>query len=550
MPLRLAPLIKSLSIQDKEANLRPFPLDDRFAWAQREYLATIEREYAAGRPIRLIVLKARQLGISTVTGAVLFWWCFLHENTNSMVIAHENKASSSLFEKTKLFWETWPFKPIYSLERSTLHKLKWAETRSSLEISSARNVESGRGQTLHAVHLSEFASYPNPTELMTGLRQTIPERPRTLIVIESTAKGVGNLFHELWTSSTLKHNDLIPLFFPWWMHYEYRRPSRLTRTDLDPDERRYLNIFTKTGNPDVTYQTLRPTISEDEAFQALEWRRWAIPNLEHHDEDGFMQEYPATPHEAFISSGRNVFPLRALDACYVPKKGVRGMLMKLPSGGYKFLPEPSGRLTLYKKPSEVRNPDLYFVGADPSRSTTGDPACVQVINRRTHEQVAVWHGHMDPQHLAHEIMAIGHYFHDAEVCPEVEGGGQLAVGVILEAGYPRVWQDRRADRMPGKVMNAFGWQTNYDRKHWAIGHLIYLLGERSITIHDAETYAEMRDYVSYESGEMGNGDGSDHDDTVMALAIACIASATVGPYVPQSARGPREALDLYSEAGG
>ncbi len=324
--LRLAPFIKTLSIQDKKAQMRRFPIDDPFGWAQREFLAVVERDYDAGRPIRIIVLKARQLGISTVTAGVLFGWCFMHDNINAMIIAHENKVSSSLFEKTRLMWDTWPFRKLYSLERSTLHKLKWAETRSSLDIASARNVGAGVGSTLHAVHLSEFALYPNPDELMTGLRQTIPTEPKTMIVIESTARGVGNLFHDLWTDATAGLSETTPLFFPWWMHYEYRRQTQLTPSDLDAEERRYYRIFTKTGNPEVTYLTLPPTISEHEALMALEWRRYAVANLAHHDDDKFMQEYPATPEEAFITSGRNVFPARALEACYEPKKGVRGMI--------------------------------------------------------------------------------------------------------------------------------------------------------------------------------------------------------------------------------
>ena len=99
MSLQLASFIETLSIQDKKARMRRFPIYEPFGWAQREFLASIEADYEAGRPIRLIVLKARQLGISTVTAAVFFAWCFMHENVNAMIVAHENKVSSSLFEK-------------------------------------------------------------------------------------------------------------------------------------------------------------------------------------------------------------------------------------------------------------------------------------------------------------------------------------------------------------------------------------------------------------------------------------------------------------------
>lgn len=542
----LEPLINELSIVDKSANLVKFPIYSEFGWAQREYLAVVERAYERGEPVRLICLKARQLGLSTLTAALFFWWGFIHENTSALIVAHENKATASIFEKIRLFWESFEARGQFTLERSTLHKLKWKETRSSVDVASARNVGSGVGQTIHACHLSEFALYPNPDDLMTGLRQTIPNLGKTIIVIESTARGVGNLFHDLWLDATAGESDLHPLFFPWWMHYEYRMPTKLTFKDLDDEEKRYLRIFTKIGNPEVDYLTLPPVVGEPEALEALEWRRsYAIPSLAHHDVDKFMQEYPATPTEAFLSTGRNVFPLKALDACYEPKRGVQGFINRSPDGTVRFVPEPSGPLTLFKKPCERRNPDLYFIGADPSRTTSGDPACMQVINRRTHEQVAVWRGWADPYRFAHEMMALGKYFHGAELCCEIEGGGHGTIGAIMEAGYPRVWQDRRPDRMPGKVLNAFGWQTNYNRKHWAIGHLIWLLGERSITVHDRRTYAEMRDYVALPSGDLGNGNGSDHDDTVMALAIAVTASSTVGPYISPLENPVRTPLDLY-----
>jgi hypothetical protein len=94
MALQLAPLLSELTIQTKDLRTVKFPIHDRFAWAQRAYLKEIERQYNSGKPVRIIVLKARQLGISTATEGVLFWWSFIHPGTNGLVIAHESDASA------------------------------------------------------------------------------------------------------------------------------------------------------------------------------------------------------------------------------------------------------------------------------------------------------------------------------------------------------------------------------------------------------------------------------------------------------------------------
>src|SRR5262245_55739201 len=109
MPLQLRPLLRELTIQTKSLTTERFPIDDDCAWAHRECIDEVERQYNHGKPVRIIVLKARQLGISTATEGILFNWSFIHPGTNGLVIAHESEASGGLFEKTKLYWDTWPF---------------------------------------------------------------------------------------------------------------------------------------------------------------------------------------------------------------------------------------------------------------------------------------------------------------------------------------------------------------------------------------------------------------------------------------------------------
>src|ERR1700722_7234362 len=227
MGLHLTPWIEKLKIQDKDtARLIPLTLDTRlseFAWAQGALVREIERQYNLNIPIRIIILKARQLGISTVTEGVLFNWNWMFPGTQSLVLTHETKASQHLFEMTKLMWEEWPAHDLLTEKHNTQKALGWLETRSGISIATARNAGSGRSFTYRAVHCSECAFWEDPETLMTGLNQSVPYVPGTIMIFESTANGVGGWFYDEWYRAVDRESPSIPMFFPWWGH----RPSSM-----------------------------------------------------------------------------------------------------------------------------------------------------------------------------------------------------------------------------------------------------------------------------------------------------------------------------------
>jgi hypothetical protein len=536
-PLRLAPWLQSLTIKDKDNRLSAFDVahsytDEHgclvdFGWAQREMIAEVERQYNADKPVRIIVLKARQLGISTLTEGTLFLWNFFHPGSGQLVIAHDTKSTRSLFEKTKLYWKTWPGRRAYKLTSDTQHRLLW-EHLSSMEVATARNVASARGMTIHGVHASEVAFWDDPETLFTGLNQTIPNRKGTIIVMESTANGTGDYFHTQWKRAEVGGSDYAPLFFPWWKHYEYTARHAMLDPNCD-----YL---------DADERWLRDNLGLDD--DRLAWRRWAIENLFNGDPEMFKQEYPATPSEAFLATGTNVFPLEKLKECHKPERGMVGFI-DTHSGN--FVPQShgdgKGTLTVYRKPHPEQD---YFVAGDPTYSTQNDRACIQVINRRTYEQVAVWHGYVDPIQFGYEIMKLGKYFNDAMISTEVNGPGFGTIGVIMALNYPNVWRHRQADRVPGALSPAHGWFANWNRKEQQVGYLKHLVllgrdGPLASGIHDPVTFEQMRDYVAKNTGVgFTNADPNGYDDAVSALSQAYICSNYEGPlpYVPEHADVP------------
>ena len=514
--LNLRPLTERLTIQKKDLKVEPIDLDDPFAWAQAALLTEIERQYNLGLPVRIIVLKGRQIGISTATEGTLFNWTFIHPGTRSLVIAHETKAAQHLFDMTKLMWEEWPFNAFYTEKHNTIKSLSWVETRSSMSVATAKNAGSGRSFTYHAVHCSECAFWEDPVSLMVGLNQSVPFKHGTIVILESTANGVGNWFHEEWQRAVHGESQYVPLFFPWFMHEDYSFPeTSLKYRDLLKEERQL-------HDQGVYFNGRRFQLT----LGQLAWRRHTIMNDCLGDEELFKQEFPCTPNEAFLSTGRNVFPLERLDEHTDIERGVKGMLINN-NGKIQFVRDASGPLTIFKAPGRDPLLSKYVVAGDPTKTTYGDQACIQVINRFTFEQVAVFHQHLDAVPFAHELMKLGYYYNEALLNTEIEGPGYATIGVILDNGYPDVWQHRWGDKAPGKVSQSYGWSTNYQRKHWAIEKVKFLLAQRGgLLIHDALTHDQMENFVYQENGEMGPASDRLNDDAVMAMAIAVVSTLT------------------------
>lgn len=528
MATDIRPMVRRLIIVDKNMQFRT--LGSSMTPMQERILESTQADLDAGKPVRKRILKARQMGCSTITEGILFTLAMILSNFRGLVASHEQRSAEHLLGITNTYWDTFFAKQVFTPRHAAVNKLGWVENRSLLTVTTAKAVASARSQTIHFLHASECAFWADPEKLLTGLNQSIPRSPLSFVFQESTANGVGNWWHRACNAAERGEDDYDFLFFGWWEHPDYCA-SAIGRADLlslpfvfESDEERALYRFLRRRKFDDT------TIKDK-----LHWRRIVIATECLGDIEKFHQEYPTTPEEAFVSTGRNVFNLEWLRTVYEPMIPDTGRLRPKPNGGVEFLKDPPntrspGPLRVYRYPGD-RSFASYVIGGDPSWAATGDYACAQVINRNSWEQVAVFREKIDAATLGEQMVLLGRWYNNALLAPESTKAGGATIGAIRARGYTNLFVHQKTGNIRGQQESSYGWVTNMQTKPEAISnvqkalHDAYLPHNRSrgfgVRIHDRQTYTEMKEYVVVEGrGMFGNSDGTDHDDTVMAYAIA------------------------------
>jgi Terminase RNaseH-like domain len=508
--LQLWPFLERLPIRTKSAKIQHLRRTDAFAWAQRAFVAEIERQYNSGQPVRIIVLKGRQLGLSTLSEAVLFYWCFLHPGSASLVLSKEKDDSEYLFGMLKRYWEGGPMKGLFPLKYNRIGYLEWDGLGSSVTTSTAEKADVGRGKTVQAVHGSEVARWSMADEIVGSLSEAVPDDHGTVVLYESTAQGVGGYFHDEWLRAVDPSGDkspFTPMFFPWYMHNEYEiAKSTLQFGELDEEERDLLLCYRHMTIP------------------KLAWRRRKMQS--YLNPEMFKEEYPNSWQEAFLSTGFNVFPLEKLQACYDPDVPREQGFLANEGGRLMFIEDEGGHFFVYKRPDPARRRQ-YVVAVDPTWTVDGDPACIQVLDRASMEQVAVWHGSANPTSIGEISLAIALWYGPKTmVNTEVQGGGREVMRVWREADYPNIWMDRRPD-MPQIMKKALGWNSTYETKRAMLAAMQGVIVRRALVLHHAATFYEMTRYMhDPDDDTYGPSRRSGHDDCVISLGIAIYSVVT------------------------
>ena len=492
---------KELKIRDKDAKVVPLLLNG----PQKELYDALAAQNRAGKPMRAIVLKARQMGFSTLAEAMIFKRTATKKNVRSGIVAHKEESAANLFRMSKLFYEELPDPLKPQLKTSNARELVFDGTKgeglkSTIRVMTAGGQGIGRSDTFQNLHLSEFAFWPGDKKMtLAGLLQAVPDRRDTMVIIESTANGFDE-FKVMWDRAVANESEFVPVFCAWWEQPEYRRncPAEFEVTEK---EVRIAEIF----GLDT---------------EQLCWRRWCIENNCGGDEKLFEQEYPASPEEAFIATGNCVFDKEAL------VQRLAGLPGPLRTGEFTFLGDgdsfrvtgfeqgPGGGTRIYEEP---RPGVPYVIGAD----TAGDGSdwfVAQVLDNTTGRQVAVLRRQFGEDEFARQVVCLGYYYNTALLGIEANFS-TYPIREVERLRYPHQYMRETEDSYTHRLQRRYGFKTTATTRPVAIAGLIQAVRENVDLLCDAVTLREMLVFVRDERGRPQAME-REHDDCVMALAIA------------------------------
>ncbi len=505
---------KFLKIRTKEGKitaLRPKP-------AQQMLLDAVKREWEAGRPPRILILKARQLGLSTITEGIMFQDSATRKLVQTLIVAHRDDSTTKLFRMNKLFFDYLPRQLQPMCKHSNAKELVFENpTRDPAEkrrrpglMSSIRCVTAndgmGRSETLNNVHLSEFAFWKgNKNEILDGVMQAVPAELNTLVVIESTANGY-NEFKDLWDGAVAGENGWVPLFIAWFHEPKYR--MEVTEgTVWDEEERALMEAY-----------HLDP--------EQMAWRRWCIAVNCHGDKRKFQQEYPSTPEEAFLFSGTPFFNNEdiLLRLAAAPEPADVGTFTypepeagEAPAGWVWSSDQRTGFIRVFAPP-EPGAP--YVIGGD-TAGEGSDKFTAWVVDNRTGTQVAELEFTFSELLYARQIYCLGMWYNAALIAVETNFS-TYPERKLEEWNYPNLYVRERFDTYTRKSVKAFGFQTTPQTRPVILAGLHAVMEETAELVVSRNTLRQMLHFV-YNEDRRPEAEEGEHDDLVMAAAICHFA---------------------------
>jgi hypothetical protein len=524
-----------VKIPDKESeDLIPFKLNR----CQRKLIAKYEKMRLAKKPIRLILAKARQWGGSTATQIYMNWIQLRHKKRWNMAICTLVNAQAShiryMFERTI---ENFP----QSIGRYTLsnygttNTVKMVNERDCIiGVGSTQSPENLRTYNIHMCHLSEVGSWEDTPKrsgksLAQSLRGSVKNLPYTMIVMESTAKGVGNFFHHEWVASTTGKSGYENLFIPWYEIEMYREP-------IDNYEE-FVKVLDEQYSSDGTKYWYLWELGA--TLEGINWYR-NHKTRENMDDISMWQEFPSTSSEAFSSTGRPAF-----SPMYIKKAEVncepplyKGELSASGSKGkpafdkIKFDANINGGLWIWSMPdTTIKIANRYAGFADiGGRHRLSDFSCLKVLDRYwmieggVPEVCAVWHGHIDQDLFSWKAAQIMWWYNKGmfaiesnslEKGDDSEGDHFLTVLDEIAEFYPNLYTRTNPEQIREGVPNLWGFHTNRKTKPMLIDGLNAALRDDSYIEKDIRATNEMYTYEIKENGTYGAKEGLKDDHVII-----------------------------------
>ena len=523
--------------------------------AQRYYLLFLERLRKTGLPIFIVLLKARQWGGSTLTQFYMMWIQKYHrKHWNSVIVGDIEKQSKvvlSMYEKACEDYDTFIDEGVPTILKpfGRTNDIRVLEGREcTISVGSMQKPDKIRSEDISMAHFTEFGLWKttdnkSPDDVKQSLDGTILDDDYSFWVIESTAKGVGNSFHDTFTGAEKGENKYTAVFVPWMMIDMYSRSI-----SKDPSKR------VRKSDPDA-YEHFISTMSEYEWFlwkegatlEAINWYRIKSKGV---DEWRMKSEYPSTAIEAFQSTGRAMFKDEYLKELYTMcrKPDKVGEIVSSSNGFNKkefldnlhFENNDRGHLKMWldvDKSQDMLERYLVTVDLGKGDSNDADNTIVCVWDRYWQQEgedgypeiAAEWAGkESETDLLAWKIAQIAAYYNNALLVIEsntIDSSKEDRFRAILDEikdYYPNIY--KRAIKNKTDVGNTgafrYGWNTSHRSKEEIIANLQWALRHGMYIERNKEAVDEMKIFERHDDGSLGNVKGkNNHDDRVITRAL-------------------------------
>jgi hypothetical protein len=448
-----------------------------------------QREYSQKCGKRNIVLKARQVGITTYIAARFFLQTITNPGTLTVQVAHTEESARAIFNIVHRFWENLPNSRLRSgalfKSRSNVRQIVFPRLDSEYRVETA-DANAGRGMTIHNLHCSEVSRWSRGGEdTLASLRAAVV--PDGEIVLESTPNGASGLFFDEWQKA--EESGYAKHFFPWWYEASYKEKTKGRK--------------------------IRPFTAEEQELVAkyglttgqIAWRRTRQKIMG----KKAAQEFAEDATSCFLASGDCVFELDSI-----------GKASTKASPAVES--EDNGRLQVWLPPAKERK---YIIGVDAaSGGTAGDYACAEVVDREHGVQCAELHGHFPPFELARRVAALGQRYGNALVAVERNNHGFGVLAHLKDIGYHNLFMQDGQE----------GWLTSVVTRPTMIEELATALVDKPGLFQSPRLMGEMKTFVRHKDGSTAASEGA-HDDCVMAMAIALSVRKTDAGRVKRRAVG-------------
>ncbi len=532
---------------------------------QRKLVERLERRRLQGKPIRLVLLKARQWGGSTCIQIYMAWLQLMHKvGLNSLIVGHVKDASNEVKDMFDRMIKAYPIEMLYQLgeeynEREpklvgvgnsgNIHRIP--QRNCKIKIGTAEKPDSARGGDYNLVHCTEVGLWKKtdgktPEQIVRSACSGILLKPYTMIVYESTANGTGNFFHKEYLAAKNGKSQFEAMFVAWYEIEQYTLPF------ASEDERADFAVWLYNNRNNPT-----PASDREEPGTYLWWLweqgatleaiNWYIQERSKYSSHGEMaSEYPSNDIEAFTFSGRRVFANEDVEQfrrdCRPPKY-IGEIYGRADEGeealeNLRFRKEEGGRFFMWQ---DVENDedeevvDRYLVIVDVCKGHTekADFADILVLDRlymmdaQPPSVVAEWHGHIDMDKLAWKAAQVAAYYNNALLVIEsntletnnTKGEAEYILTLIHDVYGDQLYARKQsAEDIREGAPRKYGYHTNPLTKKVVIHNLKTMVREHLYIEREEACLDEYLTYIENEKGAFEAMEGY-HDDRLMTRAI-------------------------------